>query len=78
MEKKEKEQKLLKMWMTHKYWASCCEDEAIDWCNHPDAKLESAEEVAEYVEWRAKVKSLCTQLKDKVEARFFSDLAEIF
>lgn len=26
--------KLINAWLTHKYWKSCCLDEAIDWCNH--------------------------------------------
>ena len=79
MDKKEKEQLLFKMWLSHKYWRSCCEDEAIDWCNHSDKSLDSIGEITDYVEWRDKVKHRVLKLKELVEPRYFTeDLANLF
>ena len=79
MNKKEKEQLLLRIWLRHKYWQSCCEDEALDWCNHSEKSLDSVEEIVDYTEWRNKVEALVSQLKKLVESRYFTeDLPNLF
>lgn len=45
-----KTQQLLETWFTYKYWNSGCEDEAIDWLQHP---LElDLKELEEFLAWR--------------------------
>ena len=78
MTKQEKEQALLVMWLNHKYWNSCCDDEAIDWSNHSNKSLDSISEIADYVQWREKLKQVCTELSKLVGGRYYKDLPEIF
>lgn len=76
--KKEQEEKiLLHMWLGHKYWGSCCEDEAIDWCNHQE-RLDDYKEVADYVAWREQVKSLTLQLRKLIGVKDFEKISTLF
>jgi len=76
--KEENEQKLLEMWLDHKYWGSCCDDEAIDWSNHSTNKLESISEIVDYVEWRSKLAQTCKELSKLVQSRYYQELSTIF
>lgn len=78
LKKEEKEQKLLKMWLEHKYWGSCCEDEAIDWCNHSSKTLDTISEIADYVEWRKQLERVCKELSQLVQGRYYQELSTIF
>lgn len=78
IKQEEKEQKLLKMWLDHKYWNSCCEDEAIDWCNHGTQSLDSVKEVADYVEWRKQLAQTCAKLSTLVSSKYYSELPGVF
>ena len=78
MTKQEKEQALLRLWLNHKYWDSSCEDEAIDWSNHSNHSLDTAQEIADYVEWRAKLEKVCKELSHLVRSIQYQELSEIF
>lgn len=76
--KREQEEKiLLHMWLSHKYWDSCCLDEAIDWSNHQE-KLDDYKEVADYIAWREQVKSLTLQLHKLINVVDFEKISHLF
>lgn len=76
--KREQEEKiLLHMWLSYKYWGSCCTDEAIDWSNHQE-RLDNYKEVADYVAWREQVKSLTLQLRELISMNNFEKVSHLF
>lgn len=73
--RQEKDQRLLHLWFSRKYWASCCEDEAIDWCQHPD-KLDM-QELSEFLEWRDNVLKAARELNKYISVTDFSKISEL-
>ena len=73
--RQEKDQRLLHLWFSRKYWASCCEDEAIDWSQHAD-KL-SLRELSEFLEWRDNVLTAAKTLSKYISTRDFNKISEL-
>lgn len=71
----EKDQRLLHLWFSRKYWASCCEDEAIDWSQHSD-KL-NMEELSEFLKWRDNVLKAARELNKYISITDFSKISEL-
>lgn len=73
--KQEKTQSLLRLWFSHKYWGSCCEDEAIDWSQHEN-KL-NLNELTEFLEWRDNVLTAASALSKCISIRDFNKIGEL-
>lgn len=73
--KQERDQSLLRLWFSRKYWASCCDDEAIDWSQHPD-KL-NLEELSEFLEWRDKTLAAARELNKYISTTDFTKIATL-
>ena len=71
--KQEKDQRLLHLWFSRKYWNSCCIDEAIDWNQHPDNL--NMEELSEFLEWRDKVLKAARELNQYISISDFNKIA---
>lgn len=71
----EKDQRLLHLWFSSKYWASCCEDEAIAWSQHSD-KL-NMKELSEFLEWRDNVLAAAKKLNKYISTIDFAKVVSL-
>ena len=69
--------KLIEAWLTHKYWESCCLDEAIDWCNHQGNYNLTPNEMEEFIAWRDAMKKSKEDISKHLSFQSYNNLGEI-
>ena len=68
---------LIDAWLTHKYWKSCCLDEAIDWCNHQGNYQLTPNEMEEFMAWRDAIKKIEKDISKHLSPQLYNNLGEI-
>lgn len=69
--------KLIDTWLIHKYWKSCCLDEAIDWCNHQGNYQLTSDEMEEFIAWRDNMKKIKNEISKHLSPQLYNKLEEI-
>ena len=69
--------KLIDTWLLYKYWNSCCEDEAIDWCNHQGNYQLTPNEMEEFIAWRDAMKKIKENISKHLSPQLYNNLGEI-
>ena len=69
--------KLIDAWLLYKYWNSCCEDEAIDWCNHQGNYQLTPNEMEEFIAWRDAMKKIKEAVSKHLSSQLYNNLGEI-
>ena len=69
--------KLIDAWLQYKYWNSCCEDEAIDWCNHQGNYQLAPNEIEEFIAWRDAMKKIKEAISKHLSPQLYNNLGEI-
>ena len=69
--------KLIDAWLLCKYWNSCCEDEAIDWCNHQGNYQLTPNEMEEFMAWRDAMKKIKEEISKHLSPQLYNNLGEI-
>ena len=77
MKVSENTKKLIDAWLLHKYWESCCLDEAIDWCNHQGNYQLTPDEMEEFMAWRDAMKKIKNELSKHISYSSYNNLGEI-
>lgn len=68
---------LIDAWLLYKYWNSCCEDEAIDWCNHQGNYQLTPDEMGEFIAWRDAMKKIKENISKHLSPQLYNNLDEI-
>lgn len=68
---------LIDAWIIHKYYNSCCIDEAIDWCNHQDNYQLTPDEMKEFTAWKDDMKKIKNELSKHISYSSYNNLVEI-
>ena len=68
---------LIDAWLLYKYWNSCCEDEAIDWCNHQGNYQLTPNEMEEFIAWRDAMKKIKENISKHLSPQLYNNLGEI-
>lgn len=69
--------KLIDAWLLYKYWNSCCEDEAIDWCNHQGNYQLTPNEMEEFIAWMDAMKKIKEVVSKHLSPQLYNNLGEI-
>ena len=69
--------KLIDAWLLYKYWNSCCEDEAIDWCNHQGNYQLTPNEMEEFMAWIDAMKKIKEDISKHLSFQSYNNLGEI-
>ena len=68
---------LIDAWIIYKYDNSCCQDEAIDWCNHQGNYQLTPDEMEEFMAWRDTMKKIKNELSKHISYSSYNNLGEI-
>ena len=69
--------KLIDAWLLYKYCNSCCEDEAIYWCNHQGNYQLTPNEMEEFIAWRDAMKKIKEDISKHLSPLLYNKLEEI-